>query len=299
MSSSPKKQLARALSACAALLATLAGAPAAHADTWDDWNKPVAPFKIYGDSYYVGVQGLSAVLVTSPQGHILIDGAFPESAQHIADSVRALGFRVEDIKYILNSHAHVDHAGGIAELQRMSGATVLAGPSAAAALQRGKMGPDDPQYKDTTPYPPVTHVGTVHDGEVVALGANRLTARYTPGHTQGGVSWTWEACEQQQCAAIVYADSINAISSDDFKFSDNARYPNVVQDLQHSFAVLEGLRCDIMVAVHPGSGDLWEKMAKANGKPHALLGDPGACKQYVAEARKTLARRLDRERSAQ
>jgi metallo-beta-lactamase class B len=296
--SSLKQRLIPTIAACIFLLPALVATPAAQADTWDDWNKPATPFQIYGDSYYVGVQGLSAVLVTSPQGHILLDGAFPESAQHIAASVRALGFRVEDIKFILNSHAHVDHAGGIAELQRMSGATVLASPSAAQAMERGKMGPEDPQFKDTTPYPPVAHVRAVHDGEVVTLGANRLTARFTPGHTQGGVSWTWNACEQEHCAAIVYADSVNPYASDDFKFSDNTRYPTVLQDFEHSFATLAGQPCDILLTVHPGFSDMWEKIGKAGGKPHALLGDPNGCKQLVAEARKTLAEKLTAERGA-
>lgn len=293
-----KNRFAHALAACVAALSAISAAPVARADSWAEWNTPVAPFNIYGDSYYVGVQGLSAVLVTSPQGHILIDGAFPESAQHIAASVRALGFRVEDIKFILNSHAHVDHAGGIAELQRMSGATVLASPSAAQAMERGKMGPEDPQYKGTTPYPPVPHVRAVQDGEVVTLGANRLTARFTPGHTQGGVSWTWNACEQEHCAAIVYADSINPYASDDFKFSDNTRYPTVLQDFERSFATLAAQPCDIVLTVHPGVSDMWEKIAKAGGKPHALLGDPNGCKQLVAEARKILADKLAAERGA-
>ncbi|GJI89817.1 MBL fold metallo-hydrolase [Duganella hordei] len=127
-------------------------------DTFDDWNKPVDPFQIYGNSYYVGMAGLSSVLVTSPQGHILIDGGFPDSAPLIAAGIRKLGFRLRDVKLILSSHDHWDHAGGIAELQRLTGAAVVASPSTAAALKRGSMDEDDPQFEGNTPYPKVSKV---------------------------------------------------------------------------------------------------------------------------------------------
>jgi metallo-beta-lactamase class B len=123
----------------------------------DEWNQPRPPFKIYGNSYYVGSGGLSAVLVTSPGGHILLDGGLPQTAPMIDAGIRKLGFRTEDIRVIVNSHAHYDHAGGIAALRRASGAIVAASRSGARALEQGGPTTDDPQYAfgpKANDYPP-------------------------------------------------------------------------------------------------------------------------------------------------
>lgn len=260
-----------------------------------EWNLPAQPFRIYGDSYYVGVKGLSSVLITSPKGHILLDGALPESPPLIAANIRALGFRVEDIKFILTSHDHGDHVGGVAELQRLSGATVLASPSTAASLRRGRVGKDDPQLANLTPFPAVAKVREVGDGEVVNLGPLAVKALYTPGHTPGGTSWTWRSCEEGRCVALVFADSINPISSDDFKFTKNTSYPTIVKDFERSYAALEATPCDIVVSVHPDFTDLWEKVK--DGKPQTLLGNGGDCKRYVAQSRAKLNKRLANERA--
>lgn len=260
-----------------------------------EWNLPAQPFQIYGNSYYVGVKGLSSVLITSPKGHILLDGALPESPPLIAANIRALGFKVEDIKFILTSHDHGDHVGGVAELRRMSGATVLASPSTAASLRRGRVGEDDPQLAHLAPFPAVGKVREVGDGEVVNLGPLAVKALYTPGHTPGGTSWTWRSCEKENCVNLVFADSINPISSDGFKFTANTSYPTIVKDFERSYAALEAAPCDIIVSVHPDFTDVWEKVK--DGKPHALLGDGGDCKRYVAQSRAKLGKRLATERA--
>lgn len=256
----------------------------------DDWNKPVEPFRIHGNTYYVGVSSLSAVLVTSPQGHILLDGGYPDSPQRIADSVRKLGFRMQDVKLILSSHDHFDHAGGIAELQRMTGATVVASPPTAAGLKRGSMAKEDPQFVGNTPFAKVGKVRTVRDGETVKVGPLAVTAMYTPGHTEGGTSWTWRSCEQDRCASIVYADSINAISSDGYKFTE---HPEVVKQFEQSYAALERASCDIIIAVHPEFSGMWEK--RKSGKPDAFLDGGEGCKAYVKGARDKLNLRLASE----
>lgn len=281
--------LAAALVCCAALTTTPASAAG-----WGDWNDAVEPFPLYGNSYYVGVEGLSAALVTSPAGHILIDGGLPESAQRIAASVRQLGFRIEDVKLILTSHAHVDHAGGLAELQRLSGATVLASPLAALALRRGKVERADPQASDSTPWAPLARVRTVRDGQTVTLGGNKLTAHFTPGHTPGGLSWSWRACDRHGCANIVYADSINPIAAGPFKFSASAAYPAVLRDFERSFKTMETLPCDILVTVHPNAAQLWEKMAAREAGKNPLLSS-GACKAYAELSRTALQKRLAEE----
>ena len=152
------------------------------------WNAPQKPFKLYANSYYVGPHGLGSVLITSDQGHALIDSGLPESAPEIAAHIRALGFRIEDIKLFLNSHVHHDHAGGIAELQKLSGAAVKASPSSAAVLKTGGIGADDPQFGTLAPIAPATNITTLADGEAVHLGTLALTAHFTPGHTAGGTT---------------------------------------------------------------------------------------------------------------
>src|SRR5690349_20870602 len=134
------------------------------------WNIPQVPFRIYGNTYYVGPHGLSSILVTSSAGHVLIDGALPESVPQIVANIRTLGFRIEDVKLIVNSHAHFDHAGGVAELQRLSHATVAASPASAAVIERGTSGPDDPQYGSLPGFAPVRGVRVIADGETVRVG---------------------------------------------------------------------------------------------------------------------------------
>ena len=173
---------------------------------------------------------------------MLIDGALPESAAAIASSVRALGFKVEDIRLILNSHVHFDHAGGIAALQRMSGATVAATAWSASVLTSGVVPPSDPQFGVVPPIAPVAKVRTVSDGETLRVGPLAITAHETPGHTPGGTSWTWRSCDGADCADFVYADSLTAVSADGFLFTRNRQYPNALADFEKSFRTLESLQ---------------------------------------------------------
>lgn len=262
-----------------------------------EWNTPQRPFRIHGDTYYVGPRGLGAILVTSPEGHVLIDGALPESAPLIAASIRALGFRVEDIRLILNSHAHFDHSGGIAALQRASGAEVAVSPPSRRVLLRGTSAPDDPQHGELPPQPAVPRVREIADGETVRVGPLALTAHFTPGHTPGGTTWTWRSCEGDRCVVIVYADSQTPVSADGFHFTRSEHYPTALADFARGHAVLEQLRCDILVTTHPGASALWERLeARERGEADALV-DAGACRRYAAAAREQLARRVERERT--
>src|SRR5579872_1461027 len=152
------------------------------------WNVPQQPFKIYGDTYYVGTHGLASILIASPSGHVLIDGALPESVPQIAANIRSLGFRLEDVKLIVNSHAHFDHAGGIAELQKLSGARVAAGKWTADVMRNGAVPRDDPQFGVIIPIARISRVEIFQDGETLRAGAVTVTAHLTPGHTPGGTS---------------------------------------------------------------------------------------------------------------
>ena len=266
---------------------------AAHAA---DWNAPQAPFALFGNTYYVGTGGISSVLITSKAGHILVDGATPEAPAQIARHVRQLGFRVEDIRYILTSHEHADHAGGLAELQKLSGATVLASPAAAAVLRSGQADKGDPQYTSLDPMAPVARVRTVHDGEVVKLGPLAVTAHHTPGHTKGGASWTWRASEGGKTVDIVYADSLNAVAADGARFDGNPGYPAARADIERSMATIAGLKCDVLVSAHPEFSGLWERKAKQPQLGNAAFIDENACKEYVANARIRLQKRLETDR---
>ncbi len=291
----------------ALVLALLLASPAAQAqapatlptpdcEVCATWNADQTPFRIVGNTYYVGVKGLSSVLITSPQGHVLIDGGLPESAPKIIANIAALGFRIEDVKLILNSHGHIDHAGGLAELQRRSNALVAASPSAALDLASGEVGPDDPQYHALPKYPPVKDMRLARDGGQFNVGPIQLTAHATPGHTPGGLSWTWQSCDGPRCLNMVYADSINAVSRPGFRFSASSEYPNAVADLRHSFGTLEKLPCDVLISAHPEASQLWERLeASTTGGSDAFV-DPQACRVYVAAARTLLEARLEQER---
>jgi metallo-beta-lactamase class B len=277
------------ISAVATLLCLATPATAASCST--DFNAPQAPFRIYGDTYYVGTHGVASILIASNKGLVLIDGDLAQSVPQIVANIRALGFRLADVKLILNTHVHCDHAGGIAELQRMTGATVRASPSSAAVLRSGGVGRDDPQWGLAAPIAPVAHVQTLNDGEILHVGAIAVTAHFTPGHTPGGTSWTWDSCEHARCLRIVYADSLNAVSAPGFKFTSSAAYPNALGDFARSFALMSSLPCDVLVSVHPEQSDLWTRLAARNhGNADALI-DRGACKRYAANARASLAKR--------
>jgi metallo-beta-lactamase class B len=266
--------------------------PDAACSSCAEWNQPHAPVRIHGNTYYVGTHGLTALLITSPQGHVLIDGALPNSAPLILENVRALGFRVEDIKLILNSHVHFDHAGGLAALQRASGARVAASVPSAPVLERGTSAPGDPQHGILLDFPPVRNVQRFTDGETLRVGPIAVTAHLTPGHTQGGTTWTWRSCDGAGCVDMVYADSHSPISADGFRYTDSRAYPNAVADFERGFRKIETLSCDILITPHPSGSSLWERLEQGS----AGLIDRKACERYAAAGRQRLARRLQEER---
>jgi metallo-beta-lactamase class B len=278
------------------LLVLVQGAGTFHADApivcnqCSQWNRDREPFRVFGNTYYVGVEGLSAVLITSSEGHILIDGGLPQSAPLIDAHIRRLGFRTSDIRLILTSHEHYDHVGGIAALQRASSATVVASPSGARALREGATPRNDPQASVALKFPPVRNVRMVKDGERSRVGKLDITAHFTPGHTTGSTSWTWRSCEGSRCLSMVYADSLNAVSAAGFRFTPAA------DKFRKSIHTIERLPCDILISVHPDFSSLFMDVEKrAKGKPDALI-NPGACKEYAAKSLQILEKRLLEER---
>jgi metallo-beta-lactamase class B len=263
-----------------------------------EWNQPQKPFRVFGNTYYVGPHGLGSILITSREGHILIDGALPESAQQIASNVRSLGFRLIDVKVIVNTHAHFDHAGGIAELQRLSGARVLASAWSAGVMTKGGVGRGDPQNGSLSPISAVKNVHTFRDGEVIMVGDTALTAHLTPGHTPGGTSWTWKSCEDSVCHEMLYADSLTPVAAPGFKFSKSREYPQALSDFDKSFAFLESTPCDILLTPHPEISGLWIRLEtrERGGVSDAMLS-PGACRKLAEQSRGRLRERLEAESS--
>lgn len=275
----------------------------AHADTGTTmadlratWVQPQKPFRIYGNTYYVGSHGLSAILITSPEGLVLIDGTLPENAPMIESNIRALGFRVRDIKLILNSHAHDDHAGAIAALARDSGAQVAASAKSANMMERGGDDPDDPQHGMAPFYPKVSKIRIVANRETLHVGSLALHMHAMPGHTPGSTGWTWRSCEENRCLSMVYADSITLLSTDDYRYTDPA-HPERVAGYRHMLTMLAALPCDILLTPHPRAG-FFEKAARiAPGKPNPLV-DTQACKAYASEGQQNLEARVRKETGA-
>lgn len=254
---------------------------------WDDWDKPGPPFRIHENSWYVGTCGISAILVTGDAGHILIDGGTEAAADLIAANIGALGFRIEDIKVLLQSHEHFDHVGGLAELQRLTGAKLIASPEAAPVMATGKSSADDPQYGMHDPFPAARVDEVLGDNLTVRLGSFELRAIATPGHTPGALSWYWQSCDAGGCVSIVYADSLSPISSESYRFSN---HPGYVAAFRTGLERLAGLDCMILLTPHPSSSNMRDRLAYDAG-----LVDPEACRNYAASISKRLDARLAAE----
>lgn len=256
----------------------------------DDWEKPAPPVRIFGNTYFVGTCGISSILVTDPEGDILIDGGTEADAELIADNIRRLGFRLTDVKYLLNTHEHFDHVGGIARLQQLTGAQLLASPAAAGVLRSGVPGADDPQAGSLKSFPPAQVDRTIRDGEMIRIGNTVLSAVATPGHTPGALTWHWGSCNGGVCRQIVYADSLTPVSSDKYRFSDHPAY---VQAFRASIAKVAALDCDILITPHLSASNMAERFAL-----RAPLEKRDACRDYAAARTKQLDDRLAKEAAA-
>lgn len=212
----------------------------------DAWRRPVKPFALADHSWYVGTEGLSAILVKTDAGAVLIDGGMPQAADVLLENLRALGVPPDGLKWIVVSHAHADHAGPLAAVKRATGARVAASAEAAALLERG--GSDDIHFADRITFPPLAVDRFLEDGERVEMGDIALTAHVTPGHTPGSASWTWTDTRDGAPLRIAYADSLTAPG---YRLIGNARYPRIVDDYRRSFDVVRGLPCDLLITPHP------------------------------------------------
>lgn len=259
------------------------------------WDDPATPRRIYGNTWFVGTCGISALLITSPEGHILIDGATPKSGEQIVANIRTLGFEPEDVRAIVFSHEHSDHVGGLAAIQAATGATVLARAAAVPTLERGASDRSDAQLLVLEPFPAVAKVKTIADNEMVNVGALSLQAVPSPGHAPGGTSWTWTSCEKNVCRQFVYADSVSANSDDAYRYGDEAAHPGVVKRFRETLTRIAALDCDILITPHPSASHLWARIGPDANEP---LIDRGACRAYAESGTKQLDKRLADEVAA-
>ncbi len=257
-----------------------------------DWNQPQDPFRVHGNTWYVGTEGLSSILVETGDGLILIDGGLPQSAALIDANIRELGFDPLDIKAILVSHVHYDHAGGVNALQRLSRATVYTSDNGVTPLSTGRLQESDPQYVAGTgqvSFPAAKNVVAVADGNSISVGEVAVTAIYTPGHTRNSVSWTWESCALGTCYNVVYADSLTAVSAQGFSFGASGAAAAMIE----SAGKIADLDCDILLSPHPFFFGMYDKLERLDeGNPFV---NPLACTFYAEEALGWLEQRLNAE----
>lgn len=219
------------------------------------WNQPVEPFKIAGNIYYVGANEITSYLITTAKGHILIDGGFKETVPQITANVVKLGFKITDVKYLLNSQAHYDHAAGLADLKKITGAKLLASVEDSKLLARG--GRDDPNFGDRFPFDPVVADSTFSDGWKLRLGGTTMTANVTPGHTKGCTSWSTAVNEGGKMLDVIFVCSTTAPG---FQLVNNPKYPEIVRDFENTFARMKKFKVDIFLSAHASQFGLDKKL---------------------------------------
>ena len=244
------------------------------------WTRPVAPFHIAGNVYYVGTEGVAAYLIASGHRAVLLDGTLAENAPLIERNIEQLGFRLKDVKIIVNSHAHFDHAGAIARLRHDTGAIFYASAGDRWALEHGAHDSDTDYPRGHFPPVHVDHV--VRDEEVVALGEVRLTATLTPGHTKGCTTWSTQVREVGRPLTVVFPCSLSVAGN---ILVGNKAYPGIVQDYRQSFARLDAMKADIVLTNHPEFADVLGREARAKAGDANAFVDPGLLQRIVAEAR--------------
>jgi metallo-beta-lactamase class B len=258
---------------------------AAACGTRDGWSDPAPPAHVAANVWDVGTCGITVLLVTGDAGHVLIDAATAEAVPAILANIRSAGFDPRDVRWMVSSHEHHDHVGGMAALRAATGARIAAGRVAAAALERGQVGADDPQVTIHQPFAPVKVDKVLADGEALTLGNLRLALHETPVHSPGSVSWTWQSAGGGP--SFNYIDSLTTISADDYRFAD---HPERVSEIRKGLAAATALPCGILLTPHPSASDMFERLAG-----RAPLEDSAACRVYADDAKARFESRLAKE----
>src|SRR5438093_5993224 len=257
------------------------------------WNTPTEPFKMIGNVYYVGTDGLASYLITSPQGHILVDTMMPEATSQIKASIEKLGFKVTDIKYLVNTHAHIDHTGGLAEMKQASGAQLVAGAADKPLLEGGYY--PGAQEDTALAFPPVKVDRTVREGDTVSVGDVTLTARETPGHSPGCTSWEFVVKDGDATRSVlIFCSGTVALN----RLVANPTYSGIVTDYRKTFARAVDMKVDVLLAPHPEMYKMAEKRAKlSEGGPNPFV-NPGEFNAYAETLEKAFEDALAKQTAA-
>lgn len=257
------------------------------------WNEPTPPFKMIGNVYYVGTNGLASYLITSPQGHILVDMVMPDATSQIKGNIEKLGFKITDIKYLLNTHAHIDHTGGLAEMKVASGAQLVAGEADKPLLEGGYY----PGARENTAlaFPPVKVDRTVREGDTVVLGDVKVTARETPGHSPGCTSWEFSVKDGDATRSVlIFCSGTVALN----RLVTDPTHPGIVADYRKTFARAKDMKVDVLLAPHPEMYKMQEKRAKlADGAPNPFV-NPVEFNAYAATLEKAFDEGLAKQTAA-
>ncbi len=275
------------------LFLTLVFVCGAFAQDNPEWTTPHAPFRVMGNVYYVGSQDLASYLITTPQGHILINSSLTSSVPQIEKNVEALGFHFKDVKILLISHAHWDHAAGSAEIKRLTGAKYMVMDSDVGVVESG--GKTDFRYGSEagSHFPPTKVDRVLHDGDEVKLNGTVLVAHKTPGHTKGCTTWTMKVREGNKTYNVVIVGSPNV--NPGYKLVDNAAYPTIAQDYESTFQTLKSLPCDVFLGAHGGYFGMEAKFAGMKPGAANAFVDPEGYKSYVAEREQAFRKELAKQ----
>ena len=278
-----------------ALIAGLlaAGAAVAAPTSPPEWSAPTDPFRVADNLYYVGTAGIAAWLITTPKGHIVLDGVMPTSAPLIQSSIRRLGFQPKDVKILLNTHAHFDHSGGLADLKRDTGARLLANPADRKALETGVY----PGWEENRglDFAPVKVDGDLKDGQAVRLGDSVLTAHFTPGHSPGCTTWTYRATDRGQPLDVLFSCSTSVAANRLVSRERGPQYPGIVADYRSSFARLKTFTPDVFLAPHAEQFGLEAKRARLKAGGANPFVDRGELARRVAASEADFNRELARQ----
>jgi metallo-beta-lactamase class B len=262
-----------------------------------DWSEPFPPHRMIGNIYYVGSRGLASYLITTPSGHILINSNLKTSVPLIRENVEKLGFRFGDVKILLISHAHFDHDGGSAEVKKLTGARYMVMDGDVDVVESG--GKSDFQYGgDATNWYPAAKVDRVlHDGDEVKLGTTTLTAHKTAGHTRGCTTWSLKVSEAGKTYDVVIVGSPNV--NPGYKLVQNERYPEIADDYERGFRVLNSLPCDVFLGAHGAYYDMEAKHARlSNGGANPYIDSQGY-KDYASDRQQAFLSELQKQTAAE
>jgi len=257
------------------------------------WNRDAAPFTVIDNIHFVGGSDIAIFLITTPAGHILLDSGFEASVPRLRDNISKLGFRFEDIKILLDSHAHIDHVQAHAAVRRMTSAQVVVMRPDAPVVAGGGRG--EPVFDGVYSWTPCPVDRIIDDGATVTLGGVTLTAHLTPGHTRGATTWTMVVHDHGRALNVVFFPSANV--NDGVRLIGNQRYPEIVADFQHSYTVWKALPCDVFLGAHSHFFHLHDKAEQQQAHPpQNPFIDPEGYRATIAEAEKRFRRQLQHER---